>query len=229
MNTQVQIKVGLKQRRARAPGRNMGLCLALPLILLAACAFGPFAPALALGRQQYALFQLTYNTWDEGRPVAVLKESLGATGGWVVWSSPTVAGSDSEIHLYDLVTRTSTLLTDDSAEDHGPAVTSRGDVVWIKGMGPEAEVYAYLASASYTLRVTNNRVEDSDVSAAGDLVAYLRNEPGAGKPHQTVLFNLATRTGLVLTSDSLSDARPHTDGEWVTWAGWDGHDFEIYR
>ena len=184
--------------------------------------------AAAVGGRDYAVFRLTDNVWQEGRPAAASAEPLGVGGGWVVWAAPSAAGGDTEIMRYDLATRVTTVLTGDSAPDMDPVVTGRGDVVWVKGLGPEAEVFAYLASTTFILRITKNLVEDGEVSAAGDLVAYVRKDPAATKPGQVVLFNLVTRTGLLLASDSRRDDSPHTDGQWVAWRGWDATDPEIY-
>jgi len=174
-----------------------------------------------------ATFQITNNDHYDGIPRFYASPLSGYGQGWVVWASLTGPALQSDIMRFDLATRSTTALTTDGQSNRDPHVTTRGDVVWLKGDGSESELYAYIQQSAFTLRITDNVLRDDDLAVEGDLVAYVRYG-GMAKPSQVCTFHLPSRGGRLMESDSLWDEAPSTDGEWVAWMGWDGHDHEIY-
>lgn len=213
--------------------RPLGALLATCALLALASLLVVPAPAAAVDGFPFAVFPLTDNACADLAPSVWVRPPDGGTSGGlsgaVVWAGQTAPGSDTEIMRYDLATRLTTQLTSDFVDDTNPIAFDDGNVAWTKGLGLESEVFVYLASTAVTLQITTNGVCDGQVTAAGDLVAYVRDRTNpTEKPTQVLVFDAGTRAGLRLDSDSLRDEDPHTDGHWVAWVGWDATDPEIY-
>ena len=161
--------------------------------------------------------------WDGSLTTQVTNNALRdqmpeVAGNRIAWLGNDGTG-DLEVFLRDGAT---TLQLTDTPGYEGGAGVSGNRVAWNSGTAGQLDIYVF--DGNTTIQLTDTPYQDSVPAVSDDYVAWTR-----ALPSRTDLLFWDGSAIWTLDTPTAANASPRLDGSMLTWAGYDGSDWEIFK
>jgi LPXTG-site transpeptidase (sortase) family protein len=149
--------------------------------------------------------QITFNTNNHYTPKPRI------SGDYLVWQG---YDGDPEIFLYQISTKTTTQITNNTVNDLSPEIY--GDyIVWQSFFSGDGEIMLYQISTATTTRLTNIYQSDSYPKIYANHIVWYRTPYGSKESH---IMDYQIDTGITIEiPDSAYGRYPETDGNYIVW------------
>jgi hypothetical protein len=135
------------------------------------------------------------------------------------------SATDSDIRFYNAATGQTTTLASSIYNESNPQINGNY-ATWQAWDGNDWEVFQFDAASGQTVQVTNNSVDDYNpqVSVTG-MVAYVHQY--SANDSDIYLYDGTTTIGVA--TSTRNEINPHINGNFISWEGFDGNDYEVFR
>ncbi|GAB4550750.1 MAG: hypothetical protein Tsb0014_45230 [Pleurocapsa sp.] len=134
---------------------------------------------------------------------------------------------ERDIYLYDIENDETTKIATGEGDEYNHHIVGEY-VVYEKESGENSDIYLYDIAEEKTTEIATGDKNETNAQVWGNGNVVYEYEVGKDNKDIRYYDNLTGKT-IVLADSKGNEINPDISGNYITWQGWDGNDYEIYR